>query len=46
MLARREAQWDAERQQLHAKIGELALQLDVQKKANRIAEKAFQDGLS
>ncbi len=41
-----EAQWDAERQQLHAKIGELALQLDVQKKANRVAEKAYQDGLS
>lgn len=41
-----EAQWDAERQQLQAKIGELALQLDVQKKANRIAEKAFQDGIS
>ena len=41
-----EAQWDAERKQLHAKIGELALQIDVQKKANRIAEKAYQDGLS
>ena len=35
-----EAQWDAERKQLHAKIGELTLQVDVQKKANRIAEKA------
>ncbi len=32
-----EAQWDAERSQLHAKIGEQALHIDVLRKTHRIA---------
>ena len=41
-----EAQWDAERQQLHAKIGEQSLQIDVLKKAHRIVGKDLPEGIS
>jgi len=41
-----EAQWDAERGQLHAKIGEQALHIDVLKKAHRIVGKDLPEGIS
>ncbi len=41
-----EAQWDAERSQLHAKIGEQALHIDVLKKAHRIVGKDLPEGIS
>lgn len=42
----REAQWEAEKTRLHAKIGELALEVDVLKKAHRILGKDLPDGIS
>ena len=42
----REAQWEAEKQRLQAKIGELALEVDVLKKAHRILGKDLPDGIS
>lgn len=42
----REAQWEAEKQRLHAKIGELALEVDVLKKVHRILGKDLPDGIS
>jgi transposase-like protein len=37
---------EAEKKELHAKIGELLLELDVQKKANLIAEQEYREGNS
>lgn len=42
----REAQWEAEKQRLQAKVGELALEVDVLKKAHRILGKDLPDGIS
>jgi transposase-like protein len=42
----REAQWESEKQRLHAKIGELALEVDVLKKVHRILGKDLPDGIS
>ena len=42
----REAQWEVEKQRLHAKIGELALEVDVLKKVHRILGKDLPDGIS
>ncbi len=41
-----ESQWDAERKQLHAKIGEQSLHIDVLKKAHRIVGKDLPEGIS
>jgi len=40
------AQYAAEKKELHAKIGELSLEIDILKKANRIAEDWFRKGSS
>jgi transposase-like protein len=42
----REAQWEAEKKELHAKIGEMALHIDVLKKAHRILGKDLPEGIS
>jgi transposase-like protein len=42
----REAQWEAEKQRLQAKVGELALEVDVLKKAHRILGKDLPEGIS
>ena len=42
----REAQWGAKKQRLLAKVGELALEVDVLKKAHRIFGKDLPDGIS
>lgn len=41
-----EARWDAEKKDLHAKIGEQSLHIDVLKKAHRICGKELPDGIS
>ncbi|WP_306590246.1 DUF1153 domain-containing protein [Geothrix sp. 21YS21S-4] len=42
----REAQWEAEKQRLQAKVGELALEVDILKKAHRILGKDLPEGIS
>jgi transposase-like protein len=42
----REAQWEAEKQRLQAKIGELTLEVDVLKKVHRILGKDLPEGIS
>lgn len=42
----REAQWEAEKQRLQAKVGDPALEVDVLKKAHRILGKDLPDGIS
>lgn len=42
----REAQWEAEKVRLQAKIGELAVEIDVLKKVHRILGKDLPDGIS
>lgn len=41
-----EARWEAEKKDLHAKIGEQSLHIDVLKKAHRICGKELPDGIS
>lgn len=41
-----EAQHEAERKELHAKIGEMALHIDVLKKAHRVLGKDLPEGIS
>ena len=40
-----EARWEAEKKDLHAKIGEQSLHIDVLKKAHRICGKELPDGI-
>lgn len=42
----REAQWEAEKQRLQAKVGELALEVDVLKKVHRMYGKDLPEGIS
>jgi len=42
----REAQWEVEKTRLQAKIGELAIEIDVLKKVHRILGKDLPDGIS
>jgi len=42
----REAQWEAEKKELHAKIGEMTLHIEVLKKAHRILGKDLPEGIS
>ena len=42
----REAQWEAEKQRLQAKVGELALEVDILKKVHRMYGKDLPEGIS